>query len=195
MKRILLLASILIFALNLFGQQKAESSAPKEQSKADKFSERSGSLISNEFIDLGNIGGSGLLGGSAKAQVVILTDLLKNEKLLALRFEKYTSKSYGGGTTSIATIDTDELSGLITSINYINEKIINTTPGNYTEVKYYSRDGFSAGCYYTSEKKDWVFFLKLEKYDSDSYVWLKQKDIPSLLEILNKAKTTMDAKI
>ncbi len=37
-------------------------------------------------------------------------------------------------------------------------------------------------------KETWSTYLKLEKYDKDSYVFLGKDDFPTLLELLEQAK-------
>ena len=71
----------------------------------------------------------------------------------------------------------------------MQEKVFAMTPTNYTEVTYRSRGGFEAGCYWS--KGDWATYLKLEKYDGKSYVFLKKDDFLALLALLEKAKTML----
>ena len=103
----------------------------------------------------------------------------------AVRFEYEVASSYSSDT-KIAVIDADELEGLLKSIKIMMDSVVNTFPQIYTEVSFKSRGGFEAGCFYSKEK--WSTYLKLEKYDSKSYVWLSKDDLVALNSILNKAK-------
>ena len=75
------------------------------------------------------------------------------------------------------------------SIKIIQEKIFPSTPGNYTEVSFRSRSGFDAGCY--SKKDGWSAYMKLEKFDSNSYVFMDKEDLIKLLILLEKAKVLL----
>ena len=65
-------------------------------------------------------------------------------------------------------------------------KIFPSTATNYTEDNFKSRSGFVAGCF--SEKKSWTAFMKLDKYDSNSYVWMEKDDLTQLLTLIEQAK-------
>ena len=154
MKKNLLFIVIMLFAANVFSQKEKA----KEQSNADIFSAKEGSLIQKEFIQIGSLKG-------IKLSIMYITDLKTNEKLNALRFEYEYSGSYST-TTKIAVLDVDEVSALQTSIKFITDKIFPTAAQNYTEVAFKSRGGFEAGCY--SKEDSWKTYLQLDKYDSKS---------------------------
>ena len=153
----------------------------KEISNAEKFSSKAGTLIQKEFIDVGTI-------NKTVVQVIHYSDLISNETVSSVRFEYEVVSSYSTDT-KIASLDADEIDGLIKSIRMMQEKVFAMTPTNYTEVTYRSRGGFEAGCYWS--KGDWATYLKLEKYDEKSYVFLKKDDFPALLALLEKAKTML----
>jgi len=72
-------------------------------------------------------------------------------------------------------------------------KIINTSyhkqPCETWQVSFKSRGGFEAGCFWS--KASWSTYLKLEKYDKDSYVFLNKEDFPALLALLEQAKAKL----
>ncbi|HCM29909.1 MAG TPA: hypothetical protein DHW83_03690 [Bacteroidales bacterium] len=176
-KFLFVIISILTFSVS-YGQTDTKE---KELSNAEKFSLKAGTLIQKEFIDVGTI-------NKLKVQVIHYTDLVSNETVSSVRFEYEVASSYSTDT-KIASLDADEIDGLIKSIKMMQEKIFAMTPANYTEVTYRSRGGFEAGCYWSNG--DWATYLKLEKYDSKSYVFLKKDDFPALLALLEKAKTML----
>ncbi len=178
MKKLLFIL-ISIFIVNMsYGQA---TSKEKELSNAEKFSSKAGTLIQKEFLDVGTI-------KKAEIKVIHYTDLISSETVSAVRFEYEVASSYSSDT-KIASLDADEIDGLIKSIRMMQEKVFVLTPANYTEVTYKSRGGFEAGCYWS--KGDWATYLKLEKYDGKSYVFLKKSDFPELLTLLEKAKTML----
>ena len=120
--------------------------------------------------------------------VIQFTDLITTTKQSALKFEYETVGKYTTDTKA-AILDVDEIDGLIKSIKIMQEKIFPSTATNYTEVNFKSRGGFEAGCYWS--KGNWSTYLKLEKYDKDSYVFLNKDDFPQLLTLLEQAKTKL----
>ncbi len=142
MKKTTLTLLVALYGLISFGQQQIAKSKDQELSNAEKFSNRAGSLIQKEFIDIGTL-------NKCDIQVAIFTDLITGQKSAAVRFE-YEYKSSYFTDTKVALLDGDEIDGLIKSIKIIQEKIFPTIAANYTEVNFKSRSGFVAGCF--SEK-------------------------------------------
>lgn len=164
----------LVVISNSFAQVK-----DKSISKTDEFSAKSGTLIKKTFIDISNIKGeSGR--NYCKIQVLNLTDLITTAKLSAVKFENDKRSN---------SVDADELDALIKSIKIIKEKVITTIPTTYTEVEYFSRGGFSAGCF--SKDSSWTFYIKIDKYFGDSYVFLETSKIDELITSLETAKTKL----
>ncbi len=161
--------STAIFVLT-FTQLLAQSKE-QELSNAEKFSTKAGTLIQKEFVEIGSV-------KNAKISVVYFTDLITNTKQSALKFEYESVGKYTSGSKS-AVLDVDEVDGLIKSIKIIQEKIFPSTQTNYTEVSFKSRGGFDAGCFWS--KGNWSTYLKLEKYDNDSYVFLGKDDFPKIV--------------
>lgn len=177
-KIFLTLALIIACFLTLAQQPKTKE---QETSNAEKFSERSGSLIQKAFIDIGDL-------KKCELKVIHYTDLVSNQKTSALKFE-YDYKSTYSSDTKAAVLDADEIDGLIKSIRIIQDKIFPSTPTNYTEVSFRSRSGFEAGCY--SKKDSWSAYIKLERFDSNSYVFIEKEDLTKLLTLLEQAKAKL----
>jgi hypothetical protein len=175
--KIITVTMTILMSITMIAQQKQE--AP--QSKAETFSQKSGTLIQKEFERMGFI---------AKCQfsVVTYTDLITQEKAKAVKIEHEHVGKYNTDT-KIAVLDSDELDAFIKSLKLIIESISKTNPVNYTEVTFRSRGGFEAGAYYAKEK--WSYYMKLEKFDSDSYVFLEEADIKAMLAILELCKTKL----
>lgn len=161
----------------------AQQAKTKEQgvSNAETFSERAGSLIQKEFIDVGSI-------KKCELKVLRITDLIRNDEAGALRFE-YKSQGTYSTDTKIAVLDGDEIDGLIKSIKIIQGKIFPVIPTNYSEVTFRSRGGFEAGCF--SKKDGWSTYMKLERLDSNSYVFMEKDDLSKLLTLLEQAKAKL----
>ena len=177
MKKIIPIILVILFSISANGQITKE----KELSKTEEFSGQSGTLIQKTFVDIGKI-------KEVKIQIVILNNLINQESISGIRFSK-THKSSYSSDEKVAFLDPDEIDGLIKSINILKYKIFNSNPNNYSEVSFKSRGGVDAGCYYSKGK--WETYLKLEKYDSDSYAFLNQNDFSTLLSILVKAQSKL----
>lgn len=177
MRKVILITGVfLLVAFASLAQTKEN-----ELSNAEKFSIKSGALIQKEFLVIGTIKG-------AKISIIYYKDLITSTKQSALKFE-YESVGKYSSDTKAGVLDADEVDALINSIKIIQEKIFPSTATNYTEVSFKSRGGFEAGCYWG--KGSWETYLKLEKYDKDSYVFLSKDDFPALLMLLQEAKTKL----
>jgi len=181
MKRVTLAIALAFIVLTSFSQQPAKKEQDKEVSNAQKFSERAGTLIKTEFIDIGEL-------KKCKIQVSVYTDVIGNQKSSAVRFELEYRSTYSSDT-KLALLDADEIDGLMKSIKIIQDQIFPTTATNYTEVNFKSRSGFQAGCF--SKKDSWNAFIKLERFDSNSYVFMDKEDLGKLYTILEQAKTKL----
>lgn len=161
----------------------AQNAQTKEQetSNAEKFSKKVGSLMQRVYFEIGTVKG-------AKLTVVHYTDLMTQVKQSALRFEYESADKYSTDTKK-AVLDADEIDGLIKSINIIMHNVLSVNPTEYTEVDFRTRGGFEAGCFWSKLK--WSTYLKLEKYDGKSYVWLEPEDFSVLLKLLEQAKVKL----
>ena len=185
MKRTFITLLTILLGTTVFSQVKTvKEENEKSQSKAETFSEKSGSLIQKQFIDVGKL-------KSCTIQVAIFTDLITNQRTSAVRFEKEYRATYSSSSDDkIALLDGDELDALIKSLTLLKDKIYSTTPTDYTEINFKSRSGFAAGCFYSKGK--WSPYMKLEKFDGNSYVFLELNDTQPLIDLLIKAKNTLN---
>lgn len=171
---------VLLFFLALISMPGIAQTHEKKQSNAEKFSSKSGTLIKKEFITIGEV-------KECEISVVHFTDLISKSVQSAVRF-KYESAGKYSSEIKSAILDADEIDGLIASIKLMQDSIFRSSPVNYTEVNFKSRGGFEAGCFWSKDDNKWSVYLKLEQYDSDSYVWLKQEDFEELMALLREAK-------
>ncbi|HRI02988.1 MAG TPA: hypothetical protein PLL77_04520 [Pyrinomonadaceae bacterium] len=170
----------LILSASVFSQI-VKPTPDKEQSKLEAFSARSGTVIERQFIDIGEVRG-------VKVQVYKVTDLVSKTNISGVRFE-YTVRSQYSSDDKVAVLDSDEVDGLIKTIDMLKATVFPSTRDSYTEVEYRSRSGFEAGGYYSDKK--WTAFLKLEKYDSKSMVIMRTEDLDALVAILQLGKEKM----
>ncbi|NML23381.1 hypothetical protein HHL16_21050 [Pseudoflavitalea sp. G-6-1-2] len=174
MKKTLLITAVLMFSIiTLNAQQSPKEKESTEKSKLEAFSLKTGSLIKKEFKTLGTV-------KKVEIKTLILTDVLSDSKISGIKLETSVYKSYGS-TTKSCFLDSDEIEAFLKSANYLMSSI--GSPGElYSEFQFTSRDGFQAGCY--KEKDIWKYFIKLEKYDGDSYVFLDKDDFQKLIDTI-----------
>ncbi|MFN8291603.1 MAG: hypothetical protein U0U70_15205 [Chitinophagaceae bacterium] len=151
-----------------------------EKSKLETFTLKTGSLIKKEFLPVGSA-------GKVEVSVLKLSDLVANTTISGIRFETSVQRSYGS-SSKYCFLDSDEIDGLIKSGNLLLSSL-NQPAETYTEYQFTSRDGFQAGAFLS--KKQWSYFLKLDKYDSDSNVWLEREDFQKLIDLLGQAKAKL----
>ena len=176
-KTILLFAFVATTTIS-FGQTKE-----KELTQAEQFSSQAGTLIERQFIDIGKVKG-------VEIKVLKYKDLNAGTGKSALRFEFEYKSSYSTDT-KIASLDADEIDGLIKSIKNLQTNVFPTTREIYTEVTFKSRTGFEAGAYYSPDKTKWSTYVQIEKFDRNSMVFLSTEDFASLLSLIEQAKAKM----
>ena len=185
MKRILFFVIAVLLSAPCFAQNDANE--VKSESKTLEFISRGSSLIKKEFYDLGSVKG-------VECQVLIVTDLLKNEKMGCLRLEtKYTS-SYSTDTY-VGTLDYDEIEDCIKSLNYIKDNILPSIPSTYTEVEYSTRDNIEVGAYYSEKKLAWIAYTYTKSYTSRSAEFFDAASLSLLVNKMAIAKNTIAEKI
>jgi len=191
MKNIFILFILILITNSAYSQDKDEKIVPQAEqfkdekavTQAEQFSATAGTLIEKKIIDIGKIKGVSI-------QVMKLKDLISGDVISALRFEYEYRTSYTSDT-KIATLDLDEIDGLLKATNSIKNTVFKSTPDTYTEVTFISRTGFKAGAYYDVNKSKWFAYLKLEQYDSNSRVFLNTEDFDLILKLVEQAKTKM----
>jgi len=172
MKKVVIV--ILFLTIHLAIGQKIENI-----SNAELFSSQAGTLIEKEFIDIGNV-------GKTKIQILKITDMISGKSIRSLRIEHKIKAGYST-ETKIASLDSDEIEGLIKSINIIKENIFGSIANNYTEITFQSRSGFKAGCFWNI-KNEWTIYLQIKKNDRESMVFLKKEKFNDFLNLLELAK-------
>lgn len=173
MKKILVCLLVAVLAIPTFAQSTEKD---KSDSKAIAFSSRQGALITKVYYPLGNVKG-------VDFEVLLMIDELKLEKMACLRLKVYSSAT---DDDYIGTLDADEIDACVQSLNYIKDKMLPSTPVMYTECEYKSKDGIRMGAF--SSTKGWSTFVYTKGYTSRSAKFLKEEDLPVIIEKLVNAK-------
>ncbi|UZO81540.1 hypothetical protein NBT05_03470 [Aquimarina sp. ERC-38] len=172
MKKILIILSI---AYNICCAQNSTGNI----SNAELFSSKAGTLIEKEFIGIGKI-------GEAEIQILRITDMIAGESIRSLRIKLEVKDTYSSDS-KIAQLDSDEIDGLIKSMNIIKESVFGVNPKNYTEITFRSRSGFEAGCFWNNNN-EWSSYLQVERNNRKSIILLERGDYNELLGLLEIAK-------
>lgn len=173
MKKFLFSLLVAVLAIPAFAQSLEKD---KSDSKAVAFSSRQGALIAKVFYPIGDVKG-------VNFEVLLMVDELKQEKIACLRLKTYSSVTEDD---YIGTLDADEIDACMQSLAYIKDKLLPTTPEMYTECEYKSKDGIRMGAF--SSSKGWSSFVYTKSYTSRSAKFLKEEDLPVIIEKLSEAK-------
>lgn len=181
MKKVLFLSLFIFLSISVFAQVEKEAGASKSEAVA--FSSRDGALIKKEFYNLGKVKGIDF-------SVLVLTDILKNEKIACLRIiTTYFSSASRSSDEYIGTLDSDEIDACIKSLIYIKDNLLSIVPTTYTECEYKSKDGVKMGAFNDSKEfGKWSSYVQTKSYTSRSAVFLKGEDIDSFIVKLTEAK-------
>lgn len=176
MKKInLLLVTVMLYSFTSAQTKPAQTN--EEKSKLETITLKTGALLKKEFIEAGTA-------GRVTVSILKITDFSTNTTTSGIKLEATVVKSYGADTKS-CFLDADEIDGLIKSGNHL---LTNLTElgDNYTEYIFKSRDGFQAGAF--QSKKEWKYFIQLDKYDRDSNVYMSKEDFKKLIDLITEAK-------
>lgn len=171
---------LFLFSTSLFSQNAKET----QQSNTEVFSSKSGTLIEKSFIDVGKQ-------NKITFQVLKIRSLLNGDSLSALRLETEVMESAYSTDTKVAILDRDEIDGLIASIRKVLIDILPSPREHYTEVIFKSRSGFEFGAYFDPTKESWKCYFQLKRFDSKSSVFFGNKDLATMLNVIEAAKTKL----
>lgn len=110
-------------------------------------------------------------------QTVTLINVATGSKLYALRLEHEAVDR----STSIVSIDIDEIDGVITTLKYIKAHINELE--DYSEIRYKTNSGLIVGAYYSSNKKQ--IFFEFKATDTE---FIEIGEIDSLISKFEAAK-------
>jgi hypothetical protein len=159
-----------------FGQIQ-NSSIDKPKTKVEELSLKTGAFIKKQSVHIGSVKRVGI-------DAVIINDLESDLILKGIRLEATISKALII-TQKSCMLDAEEVESFLKSGNYLLS-MDDQAPVDYTEYQFTGRDGFQAGCY--SDKRGWSYFIRLDRFDENSVIFLDKGDFKKLIEIIEKAK-------
>lgn len=181
MLRSYLTAVILLFNTALIYSQEIKKESKLAETKMEAFVSKTGVVI--KFIDynLDNIRLS--YGDMASTRI----RRMSNGKEAHYFYQIEKSGQYSNNVASIEYSDLIEIIKAMQTLKSEVERDISTMP-DYLENKFLTEDGFQIGYYVSKGKASW--YLKLEKYDSKSTLFLKDGD--SIEVAFNNAKMKIE---
>lgn len=153
-----------------------------EQSNIESRMLTKGKLIKKEFIPLGILQAKY---NQANVEVLKLEDLTNSEVLYGVRISFDYATTYTSSTKT-AFIDKDEVAEVMVMLKRIQEEFNGPAPTNYTEIFYRCRSGYEIGGYYDKNKK-WTSFMKLQRFDNNSSLYMEQNSLLTFQLLLQQA--------
>lgn len=185
-KFISIIALVVALTVSAYAQE-TKASEPASKSTTVEFLAKDGALLQKDFYELGAVKG-------VDCEVLIITDIVAGTKIGCVRLEtsyrgQYTSDTYVG------TLDADELDACIKSLQYIKNNVLNTSPSNYVEYTYATKDGVTIGAFYNQTKSSWTTYVRTKSYTSRSAEYFSSENINSLIEKLESGKAMINERL
>lgn len=181
MLRFYIPAVIFLFNTVLSYSQDVKKEQKPSETKMEAFVSKTGVVIKFTDYNLDNIKLS--YGDMASTRI----RRLNNGKEAKYFYQIEKSGQYSNDVASIEYSDLLEIIKAIQTLKSEVEKDISTMP-DYLENKFLTEDGFQIGYYVSKGKASW--YLKLEKYNSKSTLFLKDGD--NIEVAFNNAKIKID---
>lgn len=178
----------MILAFMLIANVSVAQENVKALSKTDAFSAKTGTLIQRELQKVGSV--KVKYGENMNVEILSVTDLVTKENSKAIRLSALVTTSLSRDTKA-GSLDTDEVEAALKSLNLIKTATATPSPENYTEIKFMSRGELLIGCYSGKPGKEWTLFVKMDRFDSNSYVYIDKDNIDSLIGVLTEAKSKL----
>ncbi len=174
-----IIATAFVLISNYTFAQNNQKDVPKVETKMDLFASKVGSIV--KFVDykLPNL--------KTSQMVVVETRIRKIMSNGEVNYF-YQIEKQGQYTSPTASIEYSDLKEVIKAFNVLKSELNNdlSSNPNYLENKFTTSDGFRIGYYIDESKPTW--FLKLEKYGTDTSVFIKDIQVleNAFIEALNK---------
>ena len=179
MKKLLFTIGILFWiSVMTFGQ---DTNAPREQTSYDRFVSRSGAIIRFQDYSLPELKGNY---GTYENRVRVLSVASET----TVYYQIVNPTKYSSIVGSISKADIVETMKAVESLLQTFQVDVASKP-DYIENKFVTNDGVAIGYYVSSKGGSW--FINLDKYKSDSTIFLR--DGQQLKILLESAKARMDA--
>ena len=176
---------LLIFSINTYGQKLGET-IPKNKTKLEQFSAKTGVVIIRGFREVGVI--KGLYRTTLTVEVKEFLNVTDDAKQYGITIETFKENgNYDKEHTSF--IDYDEIESLLKGIQYISKIDGSTTKLDSFQADYTTKGDLKISVF--SSDKDIIAAVTSGTIGGVA-TYLKLEDIPKLVELINKAKQTIE---
>jgi hypothetical protein len=167
----------------------ASQKGDEPKTRLEQFQARSGGVVIKGFTDVGSL--SGRLGGVVQVTSTEFTDATSGAKQFGIAIEVKETGRFERSSRSY--IDLDEIDSLLKGIDYIGsvEKTV-TKLANF-EATYRSRGDFRVTRFSSNVGRSGTMLAVESGLVAATRVFLDEKDLPKLREILEKAYRTLQA--
>lgn len=178
-KKIMIIAVSVLVSGNFYAQEVKKDTKAVE-TKMDAFASKTGTITKFTDVKLPNL---------KTTYEVAETRVRKinSGMLTSYFFQIEKTGKYSNSTASIEYSDLLEVIKAMKTLILDVEKDVLSKP-DYLENKFITVDGFQIGYYVSKEKTTW--YMKLEKYGSDSNVYIN--DVATIESAFNDAKTKIE---
>ena len=174
-----------VFVLMVFVVFGQKEKVTEDQSKAEVFISKKGSMIEKTFTVIGEIGKASFTANPTPLEVLKIKDLIKNDSIFCVRMTAY-SGSGAYTTSSTGYIDADELPNVIAFLKMVEQKYLPTVPpSNNVEVQYECDSGFEIACF--NSKNKWQLYIKPKRFESGQ-IFLDKNSITNILSTFQSAQ-------
>jgi hypothetical protein len=145
-----------------------------------------GTAIEKEFIDLGNL-------DEIDVRLLKAKDLNSGVVSYAMQFE-FQSASQIIPFSKVTFIDSDEFDTLINALKTFQSIISqNSESHNNAELRFTSRSGAVAGCFFKQDKNKWMTYFQLKNNEPKSTVIIENDGFAFFISLIESAKDKIKA--
>jgi hypothetical protein len=178
MKKKCLFLMLICGAFNLF----AQNSEVIQKNPAEIFASKKGTTIEKRFDEVGKV-------GYLNIQIEYITDLNNSDKAQCIRFDIQLAGSNATGPSAL--LDSNEVTGLLQFLKYINNNVTKHPPADpNTEISYTDTYDLQIGCFW-QKSSGWTVFIRTIADNPSTETAIYQADINGLIRTLELAKTEM----
>lgn len=186
MKYALTVLAIFFLFVSAYGQEQ-DTTAGK--TAIQKFSNRNGIILINEYVNLGELKASSWLAKPVKLEALKITAASDGSHQVGLRIK--LPNPIKDRDEVITFLDLSEVKSLVEGLQFMQSQVTlwKGKTINYTEIHYNTLDDFECGVY--KSKDEVKMFFEINRYPYPS-AYFDEESIPAIIKILTSAITAME---
>jgi hypothetical protein len=179
---------ILLFSFGFCSLLSAQTSPPVIRNPLTTFgglkiNSRKGTLIEKKIYDLGKF-------KNLNIQKIVTKDIsdISTESVLGIMYEYETFDAISKKTL---TIEKSELSKLIQSLQILEQKENESTPGQEVKYKFLTMSNIEFGGVYNEKQKSWINYIKIPSTLNQSLNEFSKDELKEMIKILKTAEQNL----